>query len=77
MLLGFVVSERGIEANSEKILAIMDMADQEPEGCAACHGLPRISKSLRRTTRRTQPTIVQTYEEVRPLHVDPRGARGT
>jgi hypothetical protein len=28
-------------------------------------------------TRRAQPATVQVYEEIRPLHVDSRGARGT
>jgi hypothetical protein len=77
MLLSFVVSERGIEANPEKISAIMDMRPvknlkgvQHVTGCLAAqsHIIARLGE---------QPTAVQADEEIRALHVDPRSARGT
>jgi hypothetical protein len=48
--------------------------------CYQTCSVPRAAsrlKSLHSATRRMQPAAVQTYEEVRPLHMDPRGARGT
>jgi hypothetical protein len=73
MLLGFVASERGIEANPEKISVIMDMGPiknlkgmQRVTDCLA-----RGTKSLHSATRRVQPTAVQADEEIQPLHVDP------
>jgi hypothetical protein len=72
MLLGFVVSKRGIEANPEKISAIMDMGPIKN-----LKGVQRVTDSLHSTTRRVQPATVQADEEVRPLHVDARSTRGT
>jgi hypothetical protein len=72
MLLGFVVLECGIEANPEKISAIMDMGpikNLKDMQCVA--GLPRGSESLHRVTRRARPAVVQPDEEIRPLHMDP------
>jgi hypothetical protein len=64
MLIGFVVSERGIEANPEKISTIMDMGPiknlkgiQRVTGCLT-------AESFHSTTRRAQPTTVQANEEV-------------
>jgi hypothetical protein len=77
MLLSFVVSKHGIEANPEKISAIMDMRPvknlkgvQHVTGCLAAqsHFIARLGE---------QPTAVQADEEIRALHVDPRSARGT
>jgi hypothetical protein len=77
MLLGFVVSECVIEANPEKISAIMDMGPIKNLMGVQCVTGYRGSRTLHRTTRRAQPATVQVDEEIRPLHVDSRGARGT
>jgi hypothetical protein len=76
MLLGFAVSERGIEVNPEKISAIMDMGRSRTERRTTCHGMPCSSEPLHSTTQKAQPTTVQADEEVRPLHMDPRSTRG-
>jgi hypothetical protein len=65
MLLGFVVSERGIEANPEKILAIMDMGPiKNLKGVQRVTSYLRDFKLLHSTTRRAQPAIVQADEEI-------------
>jgi hypothetical protein len=53
MLMGFVVSERDIEANIKKISAITNMGPiQNLKRCTTRHGLPRGSKLFHRPTRR-------------------------
>jgi hypothetical protein len=39
-------------------------ADQEPERCTTCHGLPRSSELLHSAAQRAQPATVQAHEEV-------------
>jgi hypothetical protein len=73
MLLGFIVSERGIEANSEKIAAITNMAPikelkgvQRVMGCLA-------AESLHLAPWRERITLIPPLKEGRALHLDPRG----
>jgi hypothetical protein len=67
MLLGFVVLACNIEANPKKISAIMDMGPIKN-----LKGVQWVTGCLTTLSR----FIVQTYEEVRLLHVDPRSTRG-
>jgi hypothetical protein len=47
MLLGFIVFERGIEANPEKVSAITKMGPiRDLQGCTEGHGLPCSPQSL-------------------------------
>jgi hypothetical protein len=73
----FVVSERSIKANLDKISAIIDTGPiKNLKGVQWVTGfLAALSRFS--TTRRVQPATVQVDEEIRPLHVDARGARGT
>jgi hypothetical protein len=78
MLLVFIMSERGIEANPEKISVIMDMGSiKNLKGMQRVTSYLRGFKLLHSTTRRAQPAIVQADEEIGPLRMDSRGARGT
>jgi hypothetical protein len=77
MLFGFVVSECGIEANPEKISAIMGMRLIKNLKGVQRVRLPRDSEPFHSTTRRAQPATVQTDEEVRPLYMNSRGTRST
>jgi hypothetical protein len=67
MILGFVVSECGIKANPEKISAIMDMGPIKN-----LKGVQRVTGCLAALSH-----FIERLEEIRPLHVDSRGARGT
>jgi hypothetical protein len=62
MLLGFIISERGIEANPEKIAAIT-------EG----HGMSRGSEPLHLAPWRKRSASVPPLKEGRVLRLDPRG----
>jgi hypothetical protein len=77
MLLGFGVSERGIEANPKKISAIMDMGPiRNLKGVHRVTGcLAALSHFI--ATWGAQPAVVQVHEKVRPLLMDPLSARGT
>jgi hypothetical protein len=73
ILLGFIVSERGIEANPEKIAAITNMGPikdlkgvQRVMGCLAAlsHFISRLGE---------KGLLVPPLKEDRALHLDPRG----
>ena len=59
MLLGFIVSERGIEANPEKISAITRMGPiQNIKGYNELHGAsPRLAILCRASTNEVSPSI--------------------
>jgi hypothetical protein len=72
MLLGFIVSERGIEANPEKIAAITNMGPikdlkgvQRVMGCLAA-----LSRFI---SRLGEKGLLPPLKEGRALHLDPRG----
>jgi hypothetical protein len=74
MLLGFIVSEQGIEANPEKIAAITNMGPikdlkgvQRVMGCLAA-----LSRFISRLDEK-RPTLVPPLKEDRAFHLDPRG----
>jgi hypothetical protein len=74
MLLGFIVSERGIEANPEKIAAHHQHgAYQRFERSTKGHGMPCGFEPLHLTPRRERITLVLPLKEGRALHLDPRG----
>jgi hypothetical protein len=74
MLLGFIVSERGIEANPEKIAAITNMGPiKDLKGVQKGHGMPCGSKPLHLAPWRERVTLVPPLKEGRALHLDPRG----
>jgi hypothetical protein len=73
MILGFIVSERGIEANPEKIAAITNMADQRFERSTEGHGMPCGSEPLHLTPWRERLASIPPLKEGRALHLDPRG----
>jgi hypothetical protein len=74
MLLGFIVSERGIEANPKKIAAITNMGPiKDLKGVPRGHGMPCGSEPLHLTPRRKRPTLVSPLKEDRALLLDPRG----
>ena len=74
MLLGFIVSKRGIEANPEKISAVTNMGliwdlkgVQRVIGCLAA-----LSRFISRLWRK-RLTSVPSLEKIRTLFLDPRG----
>src|SRR5690242_404181 len=74
MLLGFVVSERGIEANPEKIAAITNMGPiKDFKRSTEGHGMPCDPEPFHLAPRRKRPTSVPPLKEDRALHLDPRG----
>ena len=77
MLLGFIVSQWGIEPNSEKVSAITRMGPiRDLKGVHRGMGcLASLSRFISRLARE-RLTSVSTPEEIRMLHVDPRGPRG-
>jgi hypothetical protein len=77
MLLGFIVSERGIEANPEKIAAITNMGPiKDLKRSTKGHGMPCGSKPLHLAPWRERITLVPPLKEDRTLHLDSRGRRG-
>jgi hypothetical protein len=64
ILLGFIVSEHGIEANPEKISAITNM------------GPIQDLKRVQRTPQRTRPVPLSDSEKDGPLCLDAQGPRG-
>jgi hypothetical protein len=64
MLLGFIVSEKGIEANLEKIVAITNMGPiKDFERSTKGHGMPCGSEPLHLAPRRKRPTLVPPLKE--------------
>jgi hypothetical protein len=68
MLLGFIVSERGIKANPEKIAAITNMGPIKD-----LKGVQRVMGCL--AAWRERIALVPPLKEGRALHLDPRGRR--
>jgi hypothetical protein len=73
MLLGFIVSERDIEANPEKIAAITNGTHQRFKRSTKGHGMPCGSEPLHLAPWRERITLVPPLKEGRALHLDPRG----
>jgi hypothetical protein len=74
MLLGFIVSEWGIEANPEKLAAITNMGPiKDLKRSTEGHGMPCGSEPFHLAPRRKRPTLVPPLKEDRALHLDPRG----
>jgi hypothetical protein len=74
MLLGFIVSERGIKANLEKSCCNHQNGPYpRSEGCAEGHGLPCGPQSLHLAPQREGAPSVSSPKEIRTLFVDPRG----
>jgi hypothetical protein len=72
MLLGFIVSERGIEANPEKIASHHhNGAHQGLERRTESHGMPCSSEPLHLAPQRKRPASVPPLKEGRVLHLDP------
>jgi hypothetical protein len=73
MLLGFIVFERGIEANPEKIAAIINMGPiKRFKGSTKGHGMPCGSEPLHLAPWRERIALVPPLKEGRALHLDPR-----
>jgi hypothetical protein len=77
MLLGFIVSEWGIEANPEKIAAITNMGlVRDLKGVQrVMAGMPCGSEPFHLTPWRKRIAHVPPLKEDRALHLDPRGQR--
>jgi hypothetical protein len=76
MLLGFIVSERGIEANLEKGLSHnQHRTNQRPQGSIEGHGMPCGLEPLHLAPRRKRLASVPTLEKIRAFFLDPRGRR--
>jgi hypothetical protein len=73
MLLGFIISERGIEANPKKIAAITNGTNQRFKRSKEGHGMPCGSEPLHLTPWRKRIAPVPPLKEGRALHLDPRG----
>jgi hypothetical protein len=74
MLLGFIVFERGIEANPEKIAAIINMGPiKRFKGSTKGHGMPCGSEPLHLAPWRERIALVPPLKEGRALHLDSRG----
>jgi hypothetical protein len=74
MLLGFIVSERGIEANrGENRGHDQHGTDQRFERSTEGHGMPCGSEPLHLTPWRERTASVPPLKEGRVLHLDPRG----
>jgi hypothetical protein len=72
MLLGFIVSEQGIEANPEKIAAITSMGPiKDLKRRTESHGMPCGPEPLHLATRRKRSASVPPLKEGRVLHLDP------
>src|SRR4051812_12242538 len=71
-LLGFFVSQRGIEANPDKIKAIEQIKDQADQGCAPARRLRCRHEPVHLQVRRARPSLFQDLEKGRPNGVDPR-----
>ena len=72
MLLGFVVSQRGIEPNPDKVSAITRMGPiRDLKGGTEGHGMPSVPQPIHLASRQERLTPVSTLEENRALHVDP------
>jgi hypothetical protein len=72
MLLGFIVSERGIKANPEKIMAITNMGlKRSTKG----HGMPCSSEPLHLAPCQERIALIPPLKEGRALHLDSRSRR--
>jgi hypothetical protein len=72
MLLGFIVSERGIEANpGENRSHHQHEAYQRFERSTKGHGMPCGSEPLHLAPWQKRPTLVPPFKEGRALHLDP------
>jgi hypothetical protein len=72
MLLGFIVSERGIEANPEKIAVITSMGPiKDLKRRTESHGMPCGPEPLHLAPRRKRPASVPPLKEGKVLHLDP------
>ena len=70
-LLGFFVSQRGIEANPDKIKAI-----EQIEAPKRIKDVRRRHELIHLQVRRARPSLLQNLEEGRPDGVDPRSQGG-
>jgi hypothetical protein len=73
MLLGFIVSERGIKANPEKIAAITSMGPIKDLKGVQRDGMSCGSEPLHLTPQRKRSASVPPLKEGQVLHLDPRG----
>jgi hypothetical protein len=71
MLLGFIVSERGIKANPEKITAITKMGPIRDLKGAKGHGLPCGPQSFYLAPRQEGAPSVSSPKEIRAFFMDP------
>jgi hypothetical protein len=71
MLLGFIISERGIEANPEKILHHYKHGPNlEPKRGSANHGVSHGTKPFHLTSRRARVAPLSASKEDRSFCVD-------
>jgi hypothetical protein len=78
MLLGYIVSQRGIEANPEKVAALERMGPiRDLKGGAKSAGVPRRLEPLHLTARRERLAPLPAPQEARALLLDRRGPGGT
>jgi hypothetical protein len=75
MLLGFIVSERGIEANPEKIVALTNMGPIKDLKGVQRVMMPCGSEPLHLVPWRERIALVPPLKEGRALHLDSRGRR--
>jgi hypothetical protein len=73
MLLGFIVSEHGIEANPKNHCNHQNGPYPRYEGHAEGHRLPRGPQSLHLAPRREGAPSVSSPKEIKTLLMDPRG----
>jgi hypothetical protein len=77
MLLGYIVSQRGIEANPEKVAALERMGlIRDLNGGSKGVGVPCRLEPLHFAARREGLAPLSTLEEARPVFLDRRGPGG-